>query len=102
MREYFTTEDGRKIPIFKGGKGGDSGASKAAEKSYQLQLSQFKLQEANLLEQKRLQSEEELKKRMFGEKAIQNKKIGAAATILTGGATDIGTPKVSSKSLYGS
>lgn len=101
-REYIITDDGHKIPIFKGGKGGDGGAAKAAEKSYQLQFAQFELEKSNLLEQKRLQSEEELKKRLFGEKAIQNKKVGAAATILTGGASDIGTPKISSKSLYGS
>ena len=100
MNKYFT-EDGEKYPVIKGGKGGgDNGASKAAEQAYQLQLAQFELEKANLLEQKRLQSEEELKKRIFGEKSMQSKRVGAAATILTGGASDIGTPKISSKSLY--
>ena len=102
MKEYYIA-DGHKYPIIKGGfgGGGDGGAAAAAaEKSYQLQLQQFNLEQANLAEQKRMQSEEALRKRLFGEQQTQSKRVGAASTILTGGATDIGTPKISTKSLY--
>lgn len=99
MKRYYVDESGGKYPIFEGGKG-NSGkkAAEAAEKSYKLQMEQFEHEKKILEEQKRMQSEEELKKRQIGKSALLRKKQGLSSTILTDGT--LLEPKINRKSLY--
>lgn len=97
-RYYIDVESGKRYPVFEGGKGDTKKAEEAAERSYQLQLQQFEQEKKMLDEQKRLQSEEELRRRMAGEAAGMRKKAGIKSTILTD--DSLLNPTVSKKSLY--
>lgn len=88
-------------PVIRGGKGGDTGAQqKLAQKQFELQQQQIALENKRLAEQKRLQTEEEFRKRLFGFNSLLKKRQGMLSTISNTGMQ--GDENVSIKSLYGS